>query len=150
MYAIKKITWQLLNVNLRHISLRFIYVGFNVAFNTVSVMSWQLVLWAEETSADSWSRFCTVNCRRLVRNFHLSHIWFGVWTTDFRGGGGGGGGGGVLPLCHRGPWNVSIEANLIWFIIFTQKSYVEMDIIEEPPRIFYLDSCIFYHIFHNE
>ena len=28
--------------------------------------------------------------------------------------------------------------------------YVHMDRIEEPPRIFYLDGCILYYIFHNE
>ena len=39
----------------------FIYWGFYVAFNTVQVISQWVVLWAEETSTYSWSRFCTVN-----------------------------------------------------------------------------------------
>ena len=41
----------------------FIYLGFNIAFNTfVQVISRWVVLWAEETSTYSWSMFCTVNC----------------------------------------------------------------------------------------
>ena len=38
----------------------FIYLGFNAAFNSEYVMSRRVVLWAEETSTYSWSRFCTV------------------------------------------------------------------------------------------
>ena len=60
--------------------------GFTSFFNTVQVISQWVVLWAEETSTCSWSRFCTVNCWPLVSNCHLSHIGFGVWTTDLRGG----------------------------------------------------------------
>ena len=38
----------------------FIYLfGFNVAFNTVKVISRPVVLWAEGTSTYSWSNFCT-------------------------------------------------------------------------------------------
>ena len=41
---------------------QFIYLGFNVAFQRiVQVISQWVVLWAEETSTYSWSRFCTVN-----------------------------------------------------------------------------------------
>ena len=64
----------------------FIYLGFYVTFNTVQVISGRVVLWAEETSTYSWSRFCTVNCRASVSNYQLSHIRFGVWTADFRDG----------------------------------------------------------------
>ena len=32
------------------------------------------------------SRFCTVNCRPSVRNYHLSHKRFGVWTANLRSG----------------------------------------------------------------
>ena len=35
-----------------------IYLGFNAAFNTVQVISRRVVLWAEEISTYSWSRFC--------------------------------------------------------------------------------------------
>ena len=58
----------------------FIYLGFNIAFNTVWVISRRVVLWAEETSTYSWSGFCTVNCRPPVSNYQLSHIRSGVWT----------------------------------------------------------------------
>ena len=39
----------------------FIYLRFNVAFNTVQVISQWVVGRAEETRTFSWSRFCTVN-----------------------------------------------------------------------------------------
>ena len=55
-----------------------IYLGFNAAFNTVQVISQQLVLRADKTSTCSWSRFCTVNCWPSVRNYHLSPIGLGV------------------------------------------------------------------------
>ena len=41
--------------------LQFIYLGFYVTFNTVQVISRQVVRRAEETSTHNWSRFCTVN-----------------------------------------------------------------------------------------
>ena len=69
-----------INVNL------FIHLGINITFNTVHVISRRVVLWAKETSTYSWSRFCTDHCRSQVRNCHLSHIWFGVWAADLRGG----------------------------------------------------------------
>ena len=50
----------------------FIYLGFYVAFNTVQVISRQVVGRAEETNTYSWSRFCTVNCRPMASNFQLS------------------------------------------------------------------------------
>ena len=55
-----------------------IYVDFYDAFNTVQVISQQVVLWAEETSTYSWSRFGTVYCQSLVSNYQLSHIRSGV------------------------------------------------------------------------
>ena len=52
----------------------FIYLGFYVTFNTVQVISQPIVLWAEETSRYSWSRFCTVNCRPSVSNYQVFNI----------------------------------------------------------------------------
>ena len=51
-----------------------IYLGLYVAFNTVQVISRQVVGRAEETSTYSWSRFCTVNCRPMASNYQLSHL----------------------------------------------------------------------------
>ena len=51
-----------------------IYLGFYVAFNTVQVISGQVVGRAEETSTYSWSRFCTVNCRPTASNYQLSDL----------------------------------------------------------------------------
>ena len=52
----------------------FIYLGFHVTSNTVQTISRLVVLWAEETSTYSWSRFCTVNCRPSVSNYQLYHL----------------------------------------------------------------------------
>ena len=52
----------------------FIYLGFYVAFNTVQVISRQVVGRAEETSTYSSSGFCTVNCRPTASNYQLSHL----------------------------------------------------------------------------
>ena len=52
----------------------FIYLGFYVAFNTVQVISRQVVGRAEETSTYSSLRFCTVNCRPTASNYQLSHL----------------------------------------------------------------------------
>ena len=49
----------------------FIYLGFYVAFNTVQVISRQVVGRAEETSTCSSSGFCTVNCRPTASNYQL-------------------------------------------------------------------------------
>ena len=80
----------------------FIYLFgvFYVAFNTVQVISRRVVLWAEETSTYSWSRFCTVNCWALVSNYGLSFIRSKVWGLNrwpqrWEGS--------VLPLHHHGP-----------------------------------------------
>ena len=54
-----------------------------VASNTVQVISQRVVLWAEETSPHSWSRFCIVNCRPSVSNYQLSHIRFGVDASTY-------------------------------------------------------------------
>ena len=55
--------------------LSFIYLGFYVAFNTVQVISRQVVGRAEETSTYSSLGFCTVNCRPTASNYQLSHLW---------------------------------------------------------------------------
>ena len=52
----------------------FIYLGFYVAFNTVQVISRQVVGRAEETSTYSSLGFCTVNCRPTASNYQLSHL----------------------------------------------------------------------------
>ena len=57
---------------------------FNVAFNSVQVISGRVVLWAEETSTYSWSRFCTVNCRPPVNNYQLFHMSVGVTLGNER------------------------------------------------------------------
>ena len=54
--------------------IRFIYLGFYIVFNTVQVISRQVVRRSEETSAYSWSRFCTVNCRPMASKYQLSHL----------------------------------------------------------------------------
>ena len=54
--------------------LLFIYLWFYVAFNTVHVISRQVVGRAEDTSTYSLSGFCTVNCRPTVSNYQLSHL----------------------------------------------------------------------------
>ena len=60
-----------LATSLKHL---IIYLGSKVAFSTVLIISLQVVLWAEETSTYSWSRFCTVNCQLSVSNYQLSHV----------------------------------------------------------------------------
>ena len=50
----------LANQNCGHIPV-MLELGFNIAFNTVQVISQPVVLWAEETSTYSWSWFCTLN-----------------------------------------------------------------------------------------
>ena len=50
----------------------FIYLGFYVTFNTVQVISRQVVGRAEETSTFSLSGFCTVNYRPTASNYQLS------------------------------------------------------------------------------
>ena len=52
----------------------FIYLGFYVAFNTVQVISRQVVGRADETSTYSSSGFCTVNCQPTASNYQLSHL----------------------------------------------------------------------------
>ena len=55
-------------------SSKFIYLGFYVAFNTVQVISRQVVGRAEETSTYSSLGLCTVNCRPTTSNYQLSHL----------------------------------------------------------------------------
>ena len=80
----------------------FVYFGFCIAFNTVQVISRQIVGRAEETSTYSWSRLCTVNCRPTASNYQLSHFTYipigprnkpqpQRWEAR------------VLPLCHHSP-----------------------------------------------
>ena len=77
----------------------FIYLGFYVAFNTVQVISRQVVGRAEETSTYSSSGFCTVNCRPTGSNYQLSHLRpCREPNPGLRGGRR------VLPLFHRFPW----------------------------------------------
>ena len=52
----------------------FIYLGFNVTFNTVQVISRRVVGRAVETSTYSSSGICTVNCRPTASNYQLSHL----------------------------------------------------------------------------
>ena len=52
----------------------YYYLGFNVAFNTVQVISRRVVGRAEETSTLSSLGFCTVNCRPTASNYQLSHL----------------------------------------------------------------------------
>ena len=52
----------------------YYYLGFNVAFNTVQVISRWVVGRAEETSTLSSLGFCTVNCRPTASNYQLSHL----------------------------------------------------------------------------
>ena len=52
----------------------FIYLGFYIAFNTVQVISRQVVGRAEETSTYSSLGFCTVNCQPTASNYQLSHL----------------------------------------------------------------------------
>ena len=59
------------NLNLVHFIYLFIW-GFRVTFNTVQVISRQVVGRAEETSTYSWSKFCTLNCRPMACNYQLS------------------------------------------------------------------------------
>ena len=55
--------------------IKFIYLGFYVAFNrTVQVISRRVVERAEETSTSSLLGFCTVNCRPTASNYQLSHL----------------------------------------------------------------------------
>ena len=54
--------------------IKFIYLGFYMAFNTVQVISRWVVGRAEEASTYSLLGFCTVNCRPTARNYQLSHM----------------------------------------------------------------------------
>ena len=81
-----------------HPSILFIYVGFNVPFNTAYVISQSVAFWAEETSTYSWSRFCIVNCRPSGKQLAAFPQW--VWglncrTQRLEAS--------VLPLCRHGP-----------------------------------------------
>ena len=80
----------------------FIYLGLCVTFNTVQVISRQVVGRAEETSTYSSSGFCTVNYRPMASNYQLSHLRpCREPNPGLRGGRAR-----VLPLCHRCPQNI--------------------------------------------
>ena len=51
-------------------------------YNTVQVISRQVVARAEETSTYSSLGFCTVNCRPMARNYQLSHVPEAVPETE--------------------------------------------------------------------
>ena len=57
-----------------HFSVYFFNLGFDVAFNTVQVISRRVVGRAEEASTLSSLGFCTVNCRPTASNYQLSHL----------------------------------------------------------------------------
>ena len=44
----------------------------------------------------------------------------------------------------------SIKNKAVAKVFFDLCTDTDTDRIEEPPRTFYLDSCILYYIFHNE
>ena len=67
-YVVHKTTRMPCTLNL------FIYLEFYITFNTVQVISRQVVGRAEETSTYSWSRFCTVNCLPMASKYQLSHL----------------------------------------------------------------------------
>ena len=52
----------------------YLFFCFYVAFNTVQVISQQVVGRAEETSTYSWPRLCIVNCQPMASNYQLSHL----------------------------------------------------------------------------
>ena len=85
----KKSWWILLTL--------FIWILMSLSTHCIGCV----VLWSQETSTYRWSRFCTVNCK--LRNYQLSHIGSGVWTTDLRGGRR------VLPLqAHDHTFNIRV------------------------------------------
>ena len=61
-------------LKLRYLFIYLFIWGFYVAFNTVQVISRQVVGRAEETSTYSSLGFCTVNCRPTASNYQLSHL----------------------------------------------------------------------------
>ena len=69
-----------------HLVCYLYWFGFHITFNTVQVISRWVVLWAEETSTCSWTRFCTVNCGPMASNYQLfSCSGFEVWTSKVGG-----------------------------------------------------------------
>ena len=79
---------------IKHESYLFIYLGFCVALITVQVISQWVVGRAEETSTNSWLRFCTVNWLPTANTFPLevgsgTEHWPQRWEAR------------VLP-CHHG------------------------------------------------
>ena len=107
----------------------FIYLGFYVAFNTVQVISRQVVGRAEETSTYSSLGFCTVNCRPTASSYQLSHLRPCAesnpslrWEAR------------VLSLCHRGPllnygYGISIGfAQLVFKKFFVEYLQGQLDV----------------------
>ena len=65
----------------------FIWGGYDIAFNTVQVISRRAAGRAEETSIHSWFRFSTVNCRPSVSNYQCSPLRSGrAANPNLRGG----------------------------------------------------------------
>ena len=67
-------------VTVRCILLIYLYIWGLCRFQRCKfqVITLRVVMWLEETSTYSWSRFCTVNCQSSVRNYQLSHRRSGV------------------------------------------------------------------------
>ena len=73
----------------------FIHLGFNVAFNTVYVISRRVVLWAEETRT-----YRDVYCKLPTIGIQLPTLPHSVWGLNHRLQRLGAS---MLPLCHNGP-----------------------------------------------
>ena len=84
-----------------HFYLIFVYLTFNATFNTVQVISREVALWTEETGTNSWSIYCTINCRPLVltsrHRVRGLDRWPQRWAVS------------VLPLYHHGPYSFIFE-----------------------------------------
>ena len=63
-------------------SILFIYLGFNVAFNTVEVISRWVVLWAAETS--TYRLVKVLYCKLLTAGKQLSSFPHRVWGLNCR------------------------------------------------------------------
>ena len=74
---------------MKNLFVQLIYLfGFQCRFQSfVQVISRRVVLWAEETSTYTWSRFCTINCWPPTSNYQLSHLRSGQDSNSgLRGG----------------------------------------------------------------
>ena len=64
----------MLYMSILHIKISIFVFILSIAFNTVQVISRQVVGRAEETSTYSLLGLCTVNCQPTASNYHLSHL----------------------------------------------------------------------------